>query len=105
MLWSDLAKRMLKQIHAYHLEVANAKVARKIIDGVFLSTRQLPKYPESGQIEPSLTSLDLGHRYLVSGHYKVIYREIVEGILITDVFDTRQDPAKINRPERGKKSR
>jgi plasmid stabilization system protein ParE len=36
-----------------------------------------------------------GHRYLVSGNYKIIYKEVNEGILITDVFDTRQDPQKI----------
>lgn len=95
---------MLQEIHAYHKEVANAQVATRIVDDIFVSTRQLPTHPESGQIEPLLAALNLGHRYLVSGHYKVIYREIDEGILITDVFDTRQDPAKMNRPERGRKT-
>jgi hypothetical protein len=37
-----------------------------------------------------------GHRYLVKGNYKIIYKEIQEGLLITDVFDSRQDPIKIN---------
>ncbi len=41
-----------------------------------------------------------GHRYLVDGNYKIIYKKISEGILITDVFDTRQDPKKINNPKR-----
>ena len=35
------------------------------------------------------------HRYLVDGNYKIIYKRVKEGILITDIFDTRQDPAKI----------
>lgn len=33
-------------------------------------------------------------------YYKIIYKEVAEGILITDVFDTRQDPAKINDEKR-----
>jgi hypothetical protein len=41
-----------------------------------------------------------GHRYLIESNYKIIYKEVPEGILITDVFDTRQDPAKINNPKR-----
>jgi hypothetical protein len=41
-----------------------------------------------------------GHRYLIESNYKIIYKEVPEGILITDVFDTRQDPTKINNPKR-----
>jgi len=60
----------------------------------------LAKFPESGQIENSLNEMNEGHRYLVDGNYKIIYKKISEGILITDVFDTRQDPKKINNPKR-----
>jgi len=48
----------------------------------------------------NLRRLNQGHRYLVRGNYKIIYKEIPDGILITDVFDTRQDPVKINKPGR-----
>ena len=44
----------------------------------------------------NLEELNEGHRYLVKGNYKIIYKEIPEGMLITDVFDTRQDPININ---------
>jgi len=37
------------------------------------------------------------HRYLVEGNYKIIYKRVKEGVLITDVFDARQDPRKIQR--------
>ncbi len=47
-------------------------------------------------MEYNLTSLGENHRYLVIRNYKVIYRPIKEGLLITDIFDTRQDPKKIN---------
>jgi toxin ParE1/3/4 len=41
-----------------------------------------------------------GHRYLVDTNYKIVYKKVREGILITDVFDTRQDPVKINKTKR-----
>ena len=51
-------------------------------------------------IEKSLEQLESSHRYLVENNYKIIYRKVKEGILITDVFDSRQDPVKINDPRR-----
>ncbi len=64
------------------------------------TTWQLEKYPNSGQIELNLEILNEGHRYLVKGNYKIIYKEIPEGLLITDVFDSRQDPIKLNDDKR-----
>jgi toxin ParE1/3/4 len=48
--------------------------------------------PLLGQEEPFLEHLGLGHRHLVAGHYKIIYRVVGESIYITDIFDSRQDP-------------
>ena len=52
------------------------------------------------QIEETLAQLEEGRRYLVNNNYKIIYKKIEEGVLITDVFDTRQDPVKTNNPKR-----
>jgi len=46
--------------------------------------------------EETLQQLGEKHRYLVRGKYKIIYKKVEEGILLTDVFDTRQDPVKLN---------
>ena len=71
---------------------------------IFTNTRQLNRHPESGQIEPILKQLGENHRYLVEGNYKIIYKKVIDGILITDVFDSRQDPEKMinikNKPRR-----
>ncbi|NOU48174.1 MAG: type II toxin-antitoxin system RelE/ParE family toxin [Bacteroidales bacterium] len=99
-IWSDFAAEMLKEIFIYHKEIAGNNVARRIITKIFSSTRQLKQHPNSGQIEPALEILKEGHRYLVIGNHKVIYKKVSEGILITDIFDTRQYPSKINNPER-----
>ena len=52
-------------------------------------------HPLKGQKEPFLEHLELDHRRLVEGHYKIIYRVVDEYIYITDIFDSRQDPDKM----------
>jgi toxin ParE1/3/4 len=51
--------------------------------------------PLQGGTEPYLEHLNLGHRRLIVSHYKIIYWVIGEAIYITDIFDSRQDPAKM----------
>ena len=98
--WSNLASNTLKDIFKYHKEIAGEIIAHKIKTKIFNSTKHLLKHTDSGPIEESLKQLEQDHRYLVSGNYKIVYRKIKEGILITDIFDTRQDPLKINDPKR-----
>ena len=99
-IWSDFASETLKDIYDYYKEVAGETVARKIKGNIFLTTGQLINHPESGQIEDTLVQLEEGHRYLVNNNYKIVYKKIKEGILVTVVFDTRQDPISINNPKR-----
>lgn len=80
--------------------MANLKTAQDIKNGIFEATNQLMSQPDSGQLELTLEKLGEGHRYLVKDNYKIIYKKVAEGILITDVFDTRQDPQKINDKKR-----
>jgi plasmid stabilization system protein ParE len=95
-LWSDFASEMLTEIYNYYKFNASVRVAISIRNEIFTATNQLKKHSHSGQIEMNLERLEEGHRYLVKENYKIIYKEITEGILITDVFDTRQDPKKLN---------
>lgn len=95
-LWSEFATENLRQIYQYHKKKANERVASKIKRMIFDATRQLAQHPDSGQIEFWLEKLNEGHRYIVTGHYKIVYRKVIEGVLITDVFDTRQNPMSIN---------
>lgn len=95
-IWSDFSSDILAEIFAYHKENASSAIAKRIKTNIFKATKQLIKHPVSGQVEESLKHLGEEHRYLVEGNYKIVYRRIDEGILITDIFDTRQDPIKIN---------
>ncbi len=100
--WSDFAKEMLKDIYIYHKNEASINIARRIRDDIFSSVKQLVNHPNSGQVEETLKTLNKEYRYLISGNYKIIYTQIENKILITDVFDTRQNPIKINNPYRNK---
>jgi toxin ParE1/3/4 len=99
-IWTDFASEILSEIYHYYKENASPVVAQKIKSEIFIATRLLKDHPSSGHIELNLEKLNEGHRYLVKGNYKIIYKKIPEGILITDVFDTRQDPVKINNDKR-----
>jgi plasmid stabilization system protein ParE len=94
-IWSDFASTSLYDIYKYYKEAAGKNVARRIKSRIFYAARHLNRHPESGQIEPNLNQLGENHRYIVEGNYKIIYKKVIDGILITDVFDTRQDPIKM----------
>jgi plasmid stabilization system protein ParE len=95
-LWSEFASETLRNIYVYYKEAAGENTADRIKRAIFLATKQLARYPESGQIEENLKILGEDHRYLIKGNHKIIYKPVKEGVLITDVFDTRQDPKKMN---------
>ena len=94
-IWSAFANICLKEIYSYHKEKASEKVALKIKSSVLFGAKQLIEHPESGEIEENLKFLNQNYRYLVVGHYKIIYKPVTEEILISDVFDCRQNPSKM----------
>ncbi|MBK7819228.1 MAG: type II toxin-antitoxin system RelE/ParE family toxin [Sphingobacteriaceae bacterium] len=77
--------------------VASEKVADKIRKSIFDSTRHLSKQPLIGAIEENLINLKQGHRYLIEGNYKIIYKVLHDNIYITDIFDCRQNPQKMKK--------
>ncbi|PTN02225.1 plasmid stabilization system protein ParE [Mangrovibacterium marinum] len=68
------------------------EIRNKILD----AADSLLIQPLQGQEEPFLKHLQLGHRRIISRHYKIIYRIEGEWIYITDIFDSRQDPDTMN---------
>jgi toxin ParE1/3/4 len=95
-IWSDFSSDILVEIFSFYKEKVGSTIAKRIKSQIFSSTKQLINHPLSGQVEETLKHLGEGHRYLVEGNFKIIYKEVKDGILITDIFDTRQDPTKIN---------
>lgn len=95
-VWTNSAIRNLKEIFDYYSTKVNNKLAHKIRRQILKSSKQLKHNPNSGPIEPNLKRLNKNHKYLVSGNYKLIYRIIDNQVIINDVFDTRQNPSKMN---------
>ena len=93
--WSDNADKRLKEIFDYHKEVANLKTARKIIKQIYNRVTILANNPRAGQREELLKTRPQEFRYLVEGNYKIIYWLEPEKIIISTVFDCRQNPEKM----------
>lgn len=67
----------------------------EIRDRIILKVEKLKNNAFVGQREEYLLHLGLDHRRVIEGNYKIIYRVINDIIYITDIFDSRQDPAKM----------
>lgn len=97
----ELAENKLRDIYGYYSVIAGDRVAKKLVDGIVDTTIGVEKFPEIGQVEPNLKHRRQGFRYLIFENYKIIYwinREF-KRIEVANVFDTRQDPEKINETE------
>ena len=97
--WTDFSKEELYKIFDYHKNKASIKVAKKLILGIRNETLILTSTPKIGQKEILLNQSEKEYRYLVFRKYKIIYRVdySLGVVIITDVFDTRQNPIKISR--------
>ncbi|AVR45676.1 type II toxin-antitoxin system RelE/ParE family toxin [Christiangramia fulva] len=96
--WTQLAEDKLEDIFHYYKYKASKRVAADIINGIIDSTNDLEKTPEIGQKEFLLKEREQDFRYLIFKNYKIIYwiNKNQQRIEITNVFDTRQNPEKIN---------
>jgi plasmid stabilization system protein ParE len=61
----------------------------QIRDRILDKADTLLTQPLTGRIEPFLEHLKLGHRRIIEGHYKIIYKVEDDYIYITDIFDSR----------------
>ncbi len=93
---TDPAKDSLREIYRYFRLNGFAKTGQNIRLAVYKKAMLLQDNPYLGQEEENLEHLTQGHRRLVEGNYKIIYRVIEQTVFVTDIFDSRQDPEKIN---------
>ncbi|SMD36792.1 Plasmid stabilization system protein ParE [Reichenbachiella faecimaris] len=90
------AKEALKNIYAYYQQEGYKAYAQKLKKGILSKVKSLSNHHLRGQLEESLRLLNQDHRYLLAEqHYKIIYFIHENGVMITDVFDTRQQPKKL----------
>ncbi len=94
MVWSTEALVDLEMIYdflAEHSQQAAQNVTGKILSRI----RQIETFPESGATQLELKKADKEYRYLVEGHYKIIYRVTGNHAYIMTIFDTRYHPDKL----------
>ena len=93
--WTRKAQKRLKDIKTYYKENASESVADHIVSNIVVSVSKLYLYPDIGQVELNLEDLPAIYRYLLEGHYKIIYKHKGATIYIMTVFDCRQDLSKL----------
>jgi len=98
-IWSEFAEIQLDEIYKFYENKAGSNIAKKHLKGIINETNKLIYAPQIGQEEELLRHRKILYRYLIFKNYKVIYSLDLENglIKIADVFDTRQNPPKIQR--------
>lgn len=94
---TEPAERSLQQIFRFYVELASEEVALRVIDAILDKVETLNNFPGRGKIEFYLSELRQGHRYIIGGNYKIIYLVGIDKVIVTDIFDMRQDPDEIKR--------
>ncbi len=89
---TEKAEERLKEIYQYYKREVSITIAKRIKSDILKRIKTLKDFKELGPIDEHLKPLDLGHRKLTQGNYKIVYRFEKDIIYITDVFDSRQDP-------------
>ncbi len=92
---SQKAIERLTIIVEYYQRTGYGKFGRKIRARVLAKSMQLKEFPKLGPIEETLKETGQEFRYLIEGNYKIIYLILDDYVLITDIFDTRQNPEKM----------
>jgi plasmid stabilization system protein ParE len=96
--WLDFAEHKLESIYEYYSIKASKKIAKNLITGIVNTTIGIENQPEIGQVELSLRHREKEFRYLVYKNYKIVYwvNYDFNRVEIANVFDTRQNPNKID---------
>ncbi len=95
--WTRLAESMLDDIFIYYETTVNISIAKKLVNGIIDKAIEIQDNPYIGQKEILLEKYEQEFMYLVYKNYKIIYWiNLGKGrIEITNVFDTRQNPKKM----------
>jgi toxin ParE1/3/4 len=98
-LWTDFAINQLKDIFDYHLVKVSPNIAQRFVQKIIDATLFLEKNPKAGRKEDLLASRPQDFRFLIIKNYKIIYWIDYKFSIInvSMVFDTRQDPEKIEK--------
>lgn len=97
LVYSEYALEQLQRILeflVYKQEIPIQK-ALEIRDKILDKADTILSNAYTPQREEFLEHLQLSHRRIIFSNYKIVYTIKPDHVLITDIFDTRQDPDKM----------
>jgi Plasmid stabilization system protein len=93
-IWS--AKTLIDlEAHYDFLSSRSPDAAKRIAENILERVEQLQQFAESGSPELRLTNHSKNYHYLVEGNYKIIYLVNNDSVVITRIFDARQNPSRL----------
>lgn len=99
-IWSEFSEQQIDEIFYYYEQKSKSNtIALKIVTEILLAPDILIYNPRLGQREYLLENRSIEYFYIIVSNYKIIYSidDEKHQIKIADVFDTRQNPDKIER--------
>jgi len=89
LIWSFSAKKDLQNIYDYYSKIS-VIIANRIMDRIMESSSvlEIAENENIGQFDEYNNKF----RRIISGNYKIFYKNFNEHILIVRVFDSRQNP-------------
>lgn len=87
-------RRRLQLIHGYLTRERSRQTADRVLAKIKKRIEGLSGV-HAYQEEDGLRHLGLGHRRMIEGPYKIIFRVIGDTVVITDVFHTKRDPSEM----------
>jgi toxin ParE1/3/4 len=93
--WTASARRDLDRIYNFLAEKSEMAASSEINKIIRKTDVLKTGYLKTGQHEHLLENKTSEYRYLIQGHFKIIYRILPEEAVIAAVFDTRQNPDKL----------
>ena len=92
---TEHARRSLLIHFVFLAETLSIDHAERIVLKIDEALNYLADHPGVGQFEDQLVGFEPRHRRWVVDNYKIIYQVFDDQLLITDIFDSRQDPKKM----------
>lgn len=88
LIWTDAARGSLVDVHDY-IARDNAEAAVRTIEGIYRKTEILQDFPRIGYLHR--TTEEDEERFLLYGHYRIVYLVKTDAVVVTGVVHTARD--------------
>ena len=96
-IWSKTALLQLEDIYKIYADLESKTYSKILSQNILNRTKILFEFPEIGAKQEFTEKTKIEYRYLIEGNYKIIYYLTENDVNILIIFDTRQEPNKLNR--------